>query len=267
MVTSTGIGSTPGGEPDARLVRRDECCVMAARIWHDPTETGLSGAQSLAEKVRRVIRDTPMDLQDGSAAMTSASAAELLPTDTVFGSSPTRRCMQPRPTATGSSLSRSAGVGHLPQGRQLCDSPVDTNRTARRSPMTRKIAPPSHRSKTSGSSPARVTGRPVIEPSMTMGCALRLGQLHRRSGDHRGRMGLDTTTVINDIYGRADYNEDTGHLKARSKASGTSTSTSMCAHAGMATAISSVKSAPRSRTRRGVPTLIWAPMSDESTLR
>ena len=60
---------------------------MAAKFGMILPETGLSGAQSLAEKVRRVIRDTPMDLQDGSAVRMTISigGAELLPTDTVFG--------------------------------------------------------------------------------------------------------------------------------------------------------------------------------------
>ena len=71
------------------FIRRDECFARygGEEFGMILPETGLSGAQALAEKVRRVIRDTPMDLQDGSSVTITISigGAELEPTDTVFG--------------------------------------------------------------------------------------------------------------------------------------------------------------------------------------
>ena len=71
------------------FVRRDECFARygGEEFGMILPETGLSGAQALAEKVRRVIRDTPMELQDGSKVTITISigGAELVVTDTVFG--------------------------------------------------------------------------------------------------------------------------------------------------------------------------------------
>jgi len=70
------------------FVRRDECFARygGEEFGMILPETGLDGAAALAEKVRRVIGDTPMELQDGTALTITISigAAELVPTDTVF---------------------------------------------------------------------------------------------------------------------------------------------------------------------------------------
>ena len=71
------------------FIRRDECFARygGEEFGMILPETSLSGAQALAEKVRRVIRDTPMDLQDGGSVVITISigAAELDAGDTVFG--------------------------------------------------------------------------------------------------------------------------------------------------------------------------------------
>ena len=71
------------------FVRRDECFARygGEEFGMILPETSLDGAQALAEKVRRVIGDTPMDLQDGGSVTITISigAAELDSNDTVFG--------------------------------------------------------------------------------------------------------------------------------------------------------------------------------------
>jgi diguanylate cyclase (GGDEF)-like protein len=71
------------------FVRRDECFARygGEEFGMILPETGLEGARALAEKVRRVIGDTPMDLQNGQSVTITISigVAQLQRTDTVFG--------------------------------------------------------------------------------------------------------------------------------------------------------------------------------------
>jgi diguanylate cyclase (GGDEF)-like protein len=71
------------------FVRRDECFARygGEEFGMILPETGHKGSKALAEKVRRVICDTPMELQDGGSVSISISVggAELSDGDSIFG--------------------------------------------------------------------------------------------------------------------------------------------------------------------------------------